>query len=233
MTLNNPATSKLSIQFYSDGYNIAKQYLKKNNLSKDSFFQSINNFYQYLEKFISAFSELVLREGQNIDCHKGCCSCCRQAVFVSPFEALYLANYIKTNFSIEDQDVLKLKLLDKQTKAKKLNSKEYLDFYTTCPLLDKETGSCTIYSSRPVACRLFLSKNVQTCKSLYIDKNKYIYPALYDLPLQVGREFCTGFNRYLTDLGLSVNDLRLEDALLIALSEENITKMWLNNSIKF
>lgn len=79
-------------------------------------------------------------------CQKGCAHCCAIDVDVSKVEALYIAK--NTPYTMVGRT--------KRIRAKYRNY---------CPMLDQETGSCTIYEYRPLFCRTaFAFDNPEYCK---------------------------------------------------------------------
>ena len=72
-------------------------------------------------------------------CTKGCAYCCKVPVQVSLLEADYIAN--KTGLKIQKLTKNRYKMPD--------------NVNTYCPLLEQDTGLCSVYVYRPLACRLF------------------------------------------------------------------------------
>jgi Fe-S-cluster containining protein len=115
-------------------------------------------------------------------CHAGCSACCRDSVFVTPLEALFMLHHMQRNLSAPDlaatvargtavfatnrERVLQfghvecpgappLDAQDLQPRPRPLDrvlAARALSF--DCPLLD-EAGRCTIYAAREMRARLF------------------------------------------------------------------------------
>lgn len=113
-----------------------------------------NKFYEYTEKKPSknrlenlrriyelADGYIACQESVTV-CRKGCAWCCQIPVDVLPIEIDY----------IEKHTILK-----RSPKPKPFNP-DPEKFYNVgyCPLLDQNTGCCSIYEYRPFNCRLFL-----------------------------------------------------------------------------
>lgn len=73
------------------------------------------------------------------------------------------------------------------------------------------------YEARPMACRIYMSMSVDSCKTFYKKPDDETnYPALLEFPLQAGRMMNEGFNKGLKAAGLKGSELLMEEALLIA-----------------
>jgi hypothetical protein len=87
-------------------------------------------------------------------CRQGCAHCCSQRVTVSPPEAFFVAAQLRARpgllSAIEDGAARMRALADSRSHAP-----------IACPLL---AGSlCTVYAARPLACRGFVSLDVNAC----------------------------------------------------------------------
>lgn len=87
---------------------------------------------------------------ENIQCSKGCSHCCREAVEIWPQEAALLAGVVR-----ETGMTLDMARLERQ-------SAYTVDTWRQQPMADKacaflgSDGACTVYESRPNACRKLL-----------------------------------------------------------------------------
>lgn len=87
---------------------------------------------------------------ENIQCGKGCSHCCREAVEIWPQEAVLLAGVVR-----ETGMTLDMARLERQ-------SAYTVDTWRQQPMADKacaflgDDGACTVYESRPNACRKLL-----------------------------------------------------------------------------
>ncbi|HCE1583001.1 TPA: YkgJ family cysteine cluster protein [Vibrio parahaemolyticus] len=77
--------------------------------------------------------------GKDAVCRKGCAWCCKIPLTVSAVEA----SYIWARYGVE-----------MDMNAKNVIRNEVDDY---CPLLDQDTGLCTVYEARPLACRTFFT----------------------------------------------------------------------------
>ncbi|MFO7880447.1 MAG: YkgJ family cysteine cluster protein [Bacteroidales bacterium] len=234
---NDALIQQLTAQFYQDGVLLAKNHFEKNkekqHFSKDMLLSVSENFYTYLDSFLDDFAWFAKEQNKKIDCKKGCDTCCYQAVFVSPFEAIHTAEYIRQHFSSGQQEKLRKKLQEKHEVTGDMDAATYLAYRHACPFLD-ENGSCIVHKARPVACRLFLSADVDTCKASHNNpKDISIFARLYDLPLKTGRAFCEGFNQWFADRGALSQNTKLEDAILIAMEHPDAADKWLQGENSF
>lgn len=198
--------------FYSDGYRFGMK-AAENFQSESNFSEVIHELHQLVDDLIQSFSEFATQQNQNIDCKKGCEWCCHQPVFVLDYELFHLNKFIKENFSIEKRDAIREKATQKNKKLTELPENQLLNSKHPCPLL--ENGACIAYQARPVACRIYLSKNVNSCVRFYNNpEDKTSFPELLDLPMRVGRMANEGFKAALKTSGIQPVEYRIEEKLI-------------------
>src|SRR5690606_27500247 len=83
--------------FYSDGYKLGMKVAMSNN-NKNVLFESITEMYAAVDGLIDTLTVFAKKNGQRIDCKKGCEWCCHQPVFALDFELEYLNEFIQNNF---------------------------------------------------------------------------------------------------------------------------------------
>ena len=95
-------------------------------------------------------------------CAKGCSHCCHMAVTVTETEAKRIAAHIGRPFVSQQANLQKLLSLagscDSEEQAMgtaKEWQKEQIDKWTRVPCVFLEDNACSIYSVRPLACRLY------------------------------------------------------------------------------
>jgi Fe-S-cluster containining protein len=122
---------------------------------------------------------------QSISCSKGCGACCRQAVSISPPEALMLADHV-ASFSPDRRETLKRRFASAQSRFAASGLKDtavsliekrsevfsfginYFKQGIPCPFLEDE--SCSIYSHRPIDCRNYLATSrASLCSTVHLD----------------------------------------------------------------
>ena len=203
--------SDLEKAFYSDGYQLGMKAMEC-NLSQDSLLLSISEMYSAIDKLIDSVNELAKQQHHPIECKKGCNYCCHQPVFALDYEMQYLNSFIKKNFTKQKQAEFKTKAHNNRQKLSGISELEILNSKQPCPLLENE--SCSIYEARPMACRIYLSTNVNTCLKFFTaPENKSNFPALLELPMRVGRFMNEGFKSALKTNGISVKEFRIDEKL--------------------
>lgn len=119
---------------------------------------------QQLDRATDAFCRQT--EGSvPIFCAKGCRNCCSLAVNCSFPEAVAIAATLTTDQ--RQQLANKIPLL-REISQQAQDLKQFLRLFRQqlggCPLLEQETGSCSIYPQRPLSCRALLStRNSSWC----------------------------------------------------------------------
>jgi Fe-S-cluster containining protein len=211
MKKNQPFNDYLKA-FYSDGYRSGMN-AAENKDSKETLFSAIEEMYRQIDGLTDSVLELAGRQKNSVDCKKGCHWCCHQPVFALNYELDYLNHFIKANFKNAKQKDIQAKARGKVKKLQGLKNDALLNSKHPCPLL--ENGACIAYNARPMACRIYLSTNVQTCLEFYnVPDDKSSYPALLDFPMQAGRMMNEGFKSALKTTGFKPEEFRIEEKLL-------------------
>ena len=86
----------------------------------------------------------------NLQCYKGCSTCCSSFVMITDLEANILKDYCKTNDIDIDEN-----LISKQVSRTRENWNEIDSDDRKCMFLD-EKGACKVYDVRPGVCRKHL-----------------------------------------------------------------------------
>ena len=201
--------------FYSDGYRLALAALEK-GLSNDTLFLAIESLYQAIDGLNDSIIALAERQNIKVACFKGCHWCCHQAVFANSYELHFLSEKIKDKFSANELAEILNKTEEKSSITSKLTEEQILKYKFPCPLLVE--GACSIYSARPMACRIYLSTKLDTCLEFYNHpENESNFPALIEFPLRAGRMLNEGFRAALKEHGIETAEFRLEEGLRIVL----------------
>lgn len=204
--------SALEQAFYNDGYRLAAHIPAETNAGMEML-QTMNNFYESLDGFIDLFLQQAAAE-QPAHCRKGCDWCCHQAVFAQTHEFRYLKNWMFANMDAEQLEKVRKRAEKKHKTTSRLSPEERLQHKEPCPLL--ENGVCSAYAARPVACRIYLSMDVQSCEHEYAHPaDRSVFPQLFRLPLQAGRKLNEGFAARLTETGLETMEYTMEQGLLL------------------
>ncbi len=200
--------------FFTDGYNLGLTAVEKGN-TKESIYEVARKMYEAIDGLIDSLLSHAKRENIPVDCKKGCSYCCYQPVYAISHEIDYLYNHIKKNLSKEKQRKI-LKKSEKIDRERKVLSKtDLLNHKAACPLLD-DKGVCSVYPARPMACRIYLSMSVESCRLFYEDPvPDDHYAKLLEFPLQAGRMMNEGFAHALKTAGINSAEFRIEEGLTI------------------
>jgi hypothetical protein len=217
--------------FFRDGFNLARKYLA-GRLSTDRLTMLMTAAYEAVDGLIISFRNRCLREGLDIDCHKGCSWCCHQAVLASTQEVLLISRYLSEAMGEERQQAVLRDTREKEAVTGSMSVMEFLNYLHPCPFL--RDRACTIYPVRPMACRIYLSSDVGSCLALYrMPGDPQIIAALYDFPLRAGRSINEGIRAVLVQQGIITSEWLLEVLISKSLSEAGIFDKWLSGGDPF
>lgn len=201
--------------FYSDGYKLAQSAIQQ-GFTNDSLFSALKSLYEAIDGLNNSILALAQRQNIQVACHNGCHWCCHQAVYANSYELHFLSEQVKKNFTEKELSSLISLTEVKYAQTSVLTEMEILKFKSPCPLL--KNGSCSIYSARPMACRIYLSTKIESCMEFYQHpENDENFPALIDFPLRAGRMMNEGFRAALKEFGIETAEFRLEEGLRIVL----------------
>lgn len=194
--------------FYRDGYRIAHQYLEK-KITSQGLTSGIKKLHNEVDDLLEAFLKRSADEGTACECKQGCSWCCFQTVFAVTHELLYISAYVQMNMSLEKRQHILERARENVAQTLNKSLKEQARLKIPCPFL--ESGSCSIYQVRPMACRIYLSSSVRACKREYDEpSNERVFPDLYEFPLRAGRMLNEGFVAYLKQHGFQLAELPIE-----------------------
>ena len=169
--------------------------------------------YSAIDEFIDYFLEFAKTNNKPTDCKKGCSWCCYQPVFALNYEIETLNHFIRQNFNKQTRSGIQRRELLKQKKLAGLKGDELLNSKFPCPLL--KYVYCLAYKARPMACRIYLSTEIETCLNFYNNPNdNENYPALMQFPMRIGRLMNEGFKSALKSNGVVLNEFRIEEGIL-------------------
>jgi Fe-S-cluster containining protein len=194
--------------FYRDGYRLAHAFLDQ-DLSAEHLKAAINRLYQSVDELLDSFLERTASDGAPTACKKGCAWCCYQGVFAVSHEFLYLQDHARQHLTEQQRQQVLERARDKSRHTLNKPVEELLQVRMACPFLEK--GSCMVYAARPMACRIYLSSSVPSCKKDH-DRptNGKNIPELFEFPLLAGRMLNEGFVAYLKQSGIRSAELPLE-----------------------
>ncbi len=167
----------------------------------------------------------------NVACRAGCSFCCFLNVVVTPFEALTIVSFIRRTFKPEEIVALQERLRDYRATRGRVAPSERVHFMKPCPLLSAE-GFCTVYDSRPIACRTHHSLNVHACERSISAPGKLGVPRLLDIEPGVA-PIWTGLQEGVKAAGLTGPRLDLPLAVEILLDDETAIARWMEGEPVF
>ena len=198
--------------FYQDGFNLGMNALNSGGNEPD-IQSALEEMYTAIDNMINSVYALAQQQNQKIDCKLGCEFCCHQPVFALDYEMDFLKNYLNEYFDGETIAEISEKAKKKENKLKGLKDEDLLNSKYPCPLLGE--GACMAYEARPMACRIYLSSDVKTCKRFFNSpEDKSSYPALMDMPMRLGRMMNEGFKAALKMGGINPSEYRIEEKLI-------------------
>ena len=175
--------------------------------------QSLQHLYTALDEFIDMFLLRAASE-QPVHCKKGCSWCCHQAVFAHTHEFRYLKQWMFVHLDAEQMEKVRKQAATKHRATSVMSTKERLLHKEPCPLL--ADGICSAYAARPVACRIYLSMDVGSCRTEFTNPaDRSVFPKLFRLPLHAGRKLNEGFAAGLQEAGVETKEYTIEEGLLL------------------
>jgi Fe-S-cluster containining protein len=164
-------------------------------------------------------------------CQKGCSYCCHFMVEASAPEVLAIAQYIRQNFTQEEQEQLMRSIDENINATQGMTRKERFVFRAPCALL--KNGACSVYDIRPVMCRAWHSMDVESCK------NDFEHPSFQDtvqvnrMAVQAGVGVEAGLAVALTHQRLDSRCIELIRGLKIAMTDASLLSNWRSNPKAF
>lgn len=223
MDIQNGYGKEFDEAFFNDGYHLCDGFLFK-GFTAENLFAAQKQLYKVIDELNSSFLNRAEKSGKPSACKMGCSWCCHQTVLATPYELLYLASFVKNKFSGIQLKTIIQRATEKSDITSKLPLDKLLKYKKPCPLLHPEQGFCRAYQARPMACRIYLSSDVKSCKDDLDNPNDdSIFPQLYDLPLRAGRMMNEGFHARLRlnrKNNLQAFENTIEEGLLKALDDK-------------
>jgi Fe-S-cluster containining protein len=225
----NDYWKKFDEVFFKDGYNLCDTIIS-NGFNKENLFLALNVLYKNIDTLIDSFLKRTNTESNPAECKKGCSYCCYQTVLASPYELLYLAHFVRKKYAGNSLNVILERIRKKSDVTSNLKLNKLLKFKQVCPFLHSTGGFCMVYSARPMACRIYLSKSVKSCENdLNNPDDDTVYPQLFEMPLRAGRMLNEGFQARVRKgrmNNLQVFENTIETGVLAAF-KENAAENWI------
>ncbi len=203
------ALKVLERQFYSDGYRLAMKAVQS-GCRGEELSRSVQDMHRLVDEVIAYFMSFAENQNQSPDCRRGCSWCCYQPVFALSYELDNLHEDLKENLSADELDAVYARAASNRSRLSKLKGEVLLNSKFACPML--VNGACIAYAARPVACRIYLSSNVDSCKKFYNEpESKDAVPALLNFPMRMGRMINEGFRAALKAGGIEAKEFRIDE----------------------
>lgn len=214
--------------FYRDGYRLAHQHLGE-GIHAAGMAEGIRRVYEAVDELLDAFLKRSAAEGKAAECKNGCDWCCHQTVFAVTHEFLYLQEHLRSHVDEATRQGILERARKKSMLTLHKTLREQLLIRFPCPFL--ESGSCSVYKARPMACRIYLSSSVKACR------REHDHPGdgqpnsgLFEFPLRAGRMLNEGFVAYLKQTGFQVNELTLEQGYSSMVTQGQNMEDWIRRS---
>ncbi len=218
--------------FFSDGYRIAEDCLKA-GLGEKGISEVCERLYYSIDQLNLSFTSHCKRKDLSVACRKGCCHCCHQSVFVVPYEIFYLKDHMELNLNAELKESIRKTTAAKNDRTCIMKMKQLLHHREACPLLD-DNGQCIVYTARPMACRIYLSSDVSSCRNdLEYPFDPNFFPSLYEFPLRAGRMLNEGVCTYLNEQSVIPFEWTLESSLNKVFEDNQAFSKWLKGENLF
>lgn len=213
--------------FFKDGYNLCDLYISA-GFTKENLFAAQKQLYSTIDGLIDTFLKRTGADGAPSECKMGCSFCCHQTVLAAPYELLFLADFVQNKFKGDALQTIVDRASNKKEKTEKLKLNKLLTYKQSCPLLHPTGGFCRAYQARPMACRIYLSSSVKSCKDdLDNPTDDSIFPKLYDMPLRAGRMMNEGFQARIRkgrETNLQAFENTIEEGLLASMDSKAFEK---------
>lgn len=164
-------------------------------------------------------------DAPDIECHKGCASCCTLRVTATAPEVLLVARYLRWLGEHPQGQHLGLigRLAEADSQTRDLNEAQRIKLRERCPFIID--GVCRIYSVRPLACRGHASFNKRECVEAAAGRTDSV--AISEPHKLVRGLVQNALQSALRDAGYVWQLYELNHALMLAISLPNAEARWL------
>lgn len=195
--------------------------LLRTSIQRQSVSPLMHWLYQNYTEATRVFSPTV-----EIACRRGCSHCCQMWVDASPAEVLYIAKQMnggtKTRAAASVSKTI--------TVTGSMSFDERYSQILSCPML--VGGECSVYATRPLACRSATSADAAICERAYnLQSNEQIpLPVPYYL---VGSGYRIAIAGAAMKAGLRSQSVELNAGLNVAFATPDAEQLWLSGSDPF
>lgn len=171
----------------------------------------------FVELAVSAHSyadELMERAAEwffpPLACAEGCNYCCHIPVNVSIAEVVAIMDYVEGNFSPARRAEIKERIDQRCSQLETVGDRNSVNI--RCPLLD-DSGACSVYPVRPLACRGFNSTDLEACRLRFEQPGKSVSSPAFGYNVYAAIGVAQGVQLSLKDAGHDPVQLDLIKAL--------------------
>lgn len=162
-------------------------------------------------------------DAATLACRAGCHWCCYFTVDVRPVEVFRILDYIRREFSTQEQARVRAEVRSNSATLRQLDDNQRVQQNLRCPFLT--AGRCTIYEARPQTCRNYHATCAAGCQQSFQEPaNTAIDPDFAPLTYQVGGAHVDAFSQAMQDAGYDVHAYELNSALAAAWQEPELTR---------
>jgi Fe-S-cluster containining protein len=177
-------------------------------------------FYEAMQKSLLE----AMPPAERFDCAMGCTACCHRKIVCTIPEAIGIAALLSERGAGEQTRIADAaRRLDDETT--RLDDAGRIRSGLPCPLL--EDGTCSVYETRPLACRALYSFDRAACEALYLGFAFDTAVPRYDLMIEAQGQMLLGYGRALDKLGLDGGMVELGAALRILLDQPDAVTRYL------
>jgi len=180
-----------------------------------------------LDKAFDFADQLVQRWSAQapVACSKGCSICCHVAVPTSMPELFSMIAGQRDALADSAMQRLSVALGDAVTRATGLSNRDRYRDRIPCALLD-ESGACSVYPDRPVACRTWLSSRVSECRSAFEARDPDRAVRMNSGVVAASNGIAFGLWTGLNEHGLDGRPIKLMDGALAVLGDTALLQRW-------
>ena len=188
--------------------------------------RSVDPLMEFVYSSLTAGAEFIAHVP--IACGKGCSFCCRMWVDATPPEAIYTVKKMPPKQRQQAMEAV-------ERVCAQTSGVSFFDrcgrVNPACSLLD-EHGACSVYETRPVACRTLVSSNVDDCKATFLEGSEDGFPSP-KVWMTLRDSYNTALEGALIHSGLAYQARELNDSLRIAMTTGDVEARWLSGTDDF
>jgi len=163
---------------------------------------------------------------KDLACRAGCSSCCHVPIPTTVPEVIRIAFALEDQRGPDQMARLREKVEGYHRARRGLSGTDRSRIQHPCPLLD-EAGQCSIYGSRPLACRGYSSRDLSRCESYHAEPWAGVTIPIDGIQHTIAQGIGLGIQSGLKSLGLGYRMVDLVEAIRIVLDDPEAIDRWL------